>query len=83
MKRMTSSWTGAVIAMSMVFAACSSDTIESTAAENEKLGMPLESTTPAFLKKGDKIALLSPSYTTPDSNIQKTADVSLLSSVTT
>jgi muramoyltetrapeptide carboxypeptidase len=30
---------------------------------------------PAFLKKGDKVALISPSYTTPDSNIQKTADV--------
>ena len=27
------------------------------------------------LKKGDKIALISPSYTTPDSNIQKTANV--------
>lgn len=34
-----------------------------------------ECTLPAFLKKGDKIALVSPSYTTPDSNIQKTADV--------
>ena len=66
-----------VIALSiaMAFAACSSDTIESTAAENEKFAIPLESYAPAFLKKGDKIALLSPSYTTPDSNIQKTADV--------
>ena len=77
-----SSWrgkapTGSIVALSlaMVFAACSSDTIESTAAENEKLGMPLESAIPAFLKDGDKVALLSPSYTTPDSNIQKTADV--------
>ena len=34
-----------------------------------------ECTAPAFLKKGDKIALLSPSYFTPDSNIQKTASV--------
>ena len=75
MKRMTSSWTGAVIAMSMVFAACSNDTIETTAAENEKLDTPLESAIPAFLKDGDKVALISPSYTTPDSNIQKTADV--------
>ena len=63
------------LSIAMAFAACSSDTIESTAAENEKFAIPLESYAPAFLKKGDKIALLSPSYTTPDSNIQKTADV--------
>ena len=75
MKRMTSSWTGAVIAMSMVFAACSNDTIETTAAENEKLDTPLESAIPAFLKDGDKVALISPSYTTPESTIIKTEAV--------
>ena len=34
-----------------------------------------ESVAPAFLKKGDKIALISPSYYTPDSTIQKTAKI--------
>lgn len=74
MKIMTSS---SIMALSLVipFAACSNDTIESTAAENEKLETPLESTIPAFLKKGDKVALISPSYTTPDSTIKKTEDV--------
>ena len=61
--------------MSMVFAACSNDTIETTAAENEKLDTPLESAIPAFLKDGDKVALISPSYTTPESTIIKTEAV--------
>ena len=34
-----------------------------------------ESVAPGFLKKGDKIALISPSYFTADSVIQKTANV--------
>lgn len=41
----------------------------------EKTAPLAECDAPAFLKKGDKIALISPSYTTPDSNIQKTANV--------
>ena len=45
------------LSIAMAFAACSSDTIESTAAENEKFAIPLESYAPAFLKKGDKIVL--------------------------
>lgn len=61
--------------MSMVFAACSNDTVETTAAENEKLDTPLESVIPAFLKDGDKVALISPSYTTPESTIIKTEAV--------
>ena len=59
----------------MVFAACSNDTVETTAAENEKLDTPLESAIPAFLKDGDKVALISPSYTTPESTIIKTEAV--------
>ena len=77
-----SSWrgkapTGSIVALSlaMVFAACSNDTIETTAAENEKLDTPLESAIPAFLKDGDKVALISPSYTTPESTIIKTEAV--------
>ena len=42
--------------------------------DQAKAGPINECIAPAFLKKGDKIALLSLSYSTPDSNIQKTAD---------
>ncbi|WP_290746425.1 S66 peptidase family protein [Fibrobacter sp. UBA4309] len=60
-----------------LLAACSDDSSSSSSApENSDTPAALaECTAPAFLKKGDKVALLSPSYSTPDSNIQKTADV--------
>ena len=35
----------------------------------------LQCTRPAFLKQGDKVALISPSYFTPMENVEKTADV--------
>ena len=56
--------------------ACSDDSSSSgTFANATKIEPLAECTTPTFLKKGDKIALLSPSYSTPDSNIQNTAKV--------
>ena len=57
-----------------LFTACSDDS-SSSASDQGKAGPLAECTAPAFLKKGDKIALLSPSYSTPDSNIQNTAAV--------
>ena len=36
---------------------------------------PLTCVTPPFLQKGDKVALISPSYSTPMENIEKAADV--------
>ena len=57
-----------------LFTACSDDS-SSSASDQAKAGPLAECTAPAFLKKGDKIALLSPSYSTPDSNIQNTAAV--------
>ena len=61
------------VASLLFLSACGDDTSSGSSAERSA---PLkECTAPAFLKKGDKIALLSPSYFTPDSNIQKTADV--------
>ena len=63
----------AVLCLSMMFTACVDD---SSTATRGLIHKPLaECTAPAFLKKGDKVALLSPSYTVPDSTIQKTADV--------
>ena len=35
----------------------------------------LQCTQPAFLKQGDKVALISPSYFTPMENVEKTADL--------
>lgn len=64
----------AVLCLSMILAGCGDDN-SSSASVNLKNAPIAEGTAPAFLKKGDKIALLSPSYTTPDSTIQKTADV--------
>jgi muramoyltetrapeptide carboxypeptidase len=36
---------------------------------------PLMCVTPPFLQKGDKVALISPSYSTPMENVEKAADV--------
>ena len=79
-KRIFSRFTLALAFFAAMFTACSDDSSSGTSAGSisspADIVEPLaECTAPAFLKKGDKIALLSPSYTTPDSNIQKTADV--------
>ena len=63
-----------------LLAACGEDSSSDSLTSPENQDSPAvealaECTAPAFLKKGDKVALVSPSYTTPDSNIQKTADV--------
>ena len=61
-------------ASAILLTACSDDSV--SIGTNEGSASALEEcTAPAFLKKGDKVALLSPSYSTPDSNIEKTADV--------
>ena len=61
-------------ASALLLTACSDDSV--SIGTNESSASAIEEcTAPAFLKKGDKVALLSPSYSTPDSNIEKTADV--------
>ena len=61
------------VASLLFLSACGDDNSSGSSAERSA---PLkECTVPAFLKKGDKIALISPSYFTADSVIQKTADV--------
>ncbi|WP_407455859.1 LD-carboxypeptidase [Fibrobacter sp.] len=60
-------------ASALLLTACSDDSV-SIGANEESSAAFEECTAPAFLKKGDKVALLSPSYSTPDSNIEKTAD---------
>lgn len=60
-------------ASALLLTACSDDSVSISANEENSAAFE-ECTAPAFLKKGDKVALLSPSYSTPDSNIEKTAD---------
>ena len=60
-------------ASAILLTACSDDSVSIGANEGSASAIE-ECTAPAFLKKGDKVALLSPSYSTPDSNIEKTAD---------
>ena len=73
-KRVIASTLGCVtISFSLFFAACGDDS-SSSSSGNNNAGPITEGVAPAFLKKGDKVALLSPSYSTPDSNIQKTAE---------
>jgi muramoyltetrapeptide carboxypeptidase len=61
-------------ASALLLTACSDDSVSIGTNEGSASAIE-ECTAPAFLKKGDKVALLSPSYSTPDSNIEKTADV--------
>lgn len=58
--------------LALLLAACSDDSGTSSSSGKGKLE---PARAPAFLKRGDKVALLSPSYSTPDSNVRKTADV--------
>lgn len=57
----------------LALTACSDDSSSGTSPAETKVETLAECTAPAFLKKGDKIALLSPSYATPDSNVELTA----------
>lgn len=57
--------------LALLLAACSDDSGTSSSGK----GKLEPARAPAFLKRGDKVALLSPSYSTPDSNVRKTADV--------
>ena len=61
-------------ASALLLTACSDDSVSIGTNEGSASAIE-ECTAPAFLKKGDKVALLSPSYSTPNSNIEKTADV--------
>ena len=60
-------------ASALLLTACSDDSVSIGTNEGSASAIE-ECSAPAFLKKGDKVALLSPSYSTPDSNIEKTAD---------
>ena len=54
---------------------CSSDDDDTTPAVNPTDGVTLSCVKPDYLKEGDRVALISPSYFTPMENVEKTADV--------
>ena len=54
---------------------CSSDDDNTTPAVNPTDGVTLSCVKPDYLKEGDRVALISPSYFTPMENVEKTADV--------
>ena len=54
---------------------CSSDDDDTTPVVNPTDGVTLSCVKPDYLKEGDRVALISPSYFTPMENVEKTADV--------
>ena len=54
---------------------CSSDDDNTTPVVNPTDGVTLSCVKPDYLKEGDRVALISPSYFTPMENVEKTADV--------
>ena len=67
-------WAGILAITSMtLLSACSDDEETPTPAQEETV--VLRCTKPEYLKTGDKVALISPSYFTPMENVEKTAAV--------
>ena len=62
----------AIVAGSLFTTACEKDGQDSK--DNDK-SVALQCVKPDYLKAGDKVALISPSYHTPMENVEKTADV--------
>ncbi len=63
----------ATIMATMTLTSCSDDNDESNGSSVEPV--TLNCVKPDYLKAGDKVALISPSYSTPMENVTKTADV--------
>ena len=62
----------AIVAGSLLMTACEKDGPDSK--DNDQ-SVALQCVKPDYLKAGDKVALISPSYHTPMENVEKTADV--------
>ncbi len=63
-----------VLSANLLLSCSDDDDDTSTPTENDK-AMILNCKQPDYLKAGDKVALISPSYFTPMENVEKTADV--------
>ena len=62
----------AIVAGSLLMTACEKDGPDS---KDNNQSVTLQCVKPDYLKAGDKVALISPSYHTPMENVEKTADV--------
>ena len=63
----------AAIMATMVLTSCSDEDNDVMPAQEVLVTINCEK--PEYLKAGDKVALISPSYFTPMENVEKTADV--------
>jgi muramoyltetrapeptide carboxypeptidase len=63
----------AILTCSLVLTSCSDD--DSNTMSNPDEAVVINCVKPDYLKAGDKVALISPSYFTPMENVEKTADV--------
>lgn len=63
-----------IMSSSLVLTSCDKDDDENTDAKS-KDPITLSCVRPDYLKPGDKVALISPSYFTPMENVEKTAEV--------
>lgn len=64
-----------LLGAALLLGACSDNGSSVNSDESSENVSIAESVAPSFLKKGDKIALLSPSYRTDSENVEKTAQV--------
>ena len=63
----------AILSCGLVMVSCSDDDNNSSSGREETV--VIDCVKPDYLKVGDKVALISPSYFTPMENVEKTADV--------
>ncbi len=62
-----------ILSCGLVMVSCSDDDNNSSSGREETV--VIDCVKPDYLKVGDKVALISPSYFTPMENVEKTADV--------
>ena len=64
-----------ICGLSMTMTSCSKDDDDDVVVPTPEESVVLNCAKPDYMKKGDKVALISPSYYTPMENVEKTADV--------
>ena len=67
--------TAIMLCSASIITSCSKDDDDETTAVPPDQTVVLNCAKPGYLKAGDKVALISPSYFTPMENVEKTADV--------
>ena len=73
MKKLIVMTAAAILTCGLMLTSCSDD--NDTVVVNPEQTVVLNCEKPDYLKAGDKVALISPSYFTPMENVEKTADI--------